>query len=78
MGEAARQVFGIGSDGFIIVQLVSLGVAGWLADLVLGAVNQARIAGMTRTGIIIVAILLVVKVAYKLVEKFYLFTQGTM
>ncbi len=78
MAEAARNVFGFGQPGFVIISLVMLGVGAWLGEMILGAVNKGQVAGMVRTGTTIVAILAVIDVAWKLLKKFFDFTVGTM
>lgn len=78
MAEAARNVFGIGQPGFVIIVLVMLGVGSWLGELILGALNKGQVAGMVRTATTIVAILAVVGVAWQLLKKFFDFTTGTM
>jgi len=78
MAEAAREVFGPGKPGFVIIILVMLGVGSWLGELILGAVNKGQVAGMLRTATTIVAILAVVAVAWQLLKKFFDFTTGVM
>jgi len=78
MAEAAKQVFGYGQPGFVIITLVMLGVGSWLGELILGAVNKGQVAGMVRTATTIVAILAVVVVAWQLLKKFFDFTTGAM
>ena len=78
MAEAARNVFGFGQPGFVIIVLVMLGVGSWLGEMILGAVNKAQVAGMVRTATTIVAILSVVGVAWQLLKKFFDFTTGSM
>jgi len=78
MGEVAREVFGPGKPGFVIVTLVTLGVGAWLGEMVMGAINKTQIKAMIQTGTTIAAILAVVGVAWTLLVKFYSFTTGTM
>jgi len=78
MGEAAKQVFGIGQPGFVIISLVTLGVGSWLGEMITTAVGKGQISAMIRTGTTIAAILSVVAVAWTLLSKFYNFTQGVM
>lgn len=78
MGEAAKQVFGPGSPGFVIISLVTLGVGSWLAEMITTAIGKGNISAMIRTGTTIAAILSVIAVAWTLLTKFYSFTQGIM
>ena len=74
MGEAARQVFGFGQPGFVIVTLVVLGVGSWLGEMVTNAIGKGQISAMIRTGTQIAAILTVISVAWTLLTKFFDFT----
>jgi len=78
MGEAAREVFGPGKPGFVIVTLVVLGVGSWLAEMITTAIGKGNISAMIRTGTTIAAILAVIGVAWTLLRKFFDFTTGTM
>lgn len=78
MGEAARQVFGPSSPGFVIIVLVTLAVGSWLGEMITSAIGKGQISAMIRTGTLIAAILSVVMVAWKLLTIFYNFTQGKM
>ena len=78
MAEAAREVFGPGKPGFVIVVLVVLAVGSWLGEMITTSVGKGQISAMIRTGTQIAAILAVIAVAWKLLTVFFSFTQGKM
>lgn len=78
MGDAAREIFGIGKPGFVIIVLVVLAIGSWIAELITTAINKAQITAMIRTGTQIASILAVIGVAWKLLTIFFNFTQGKM
>lgn len=78
MGEAAIQVFGPSSPGFVIIALVVLAVGSWLGQMISTAVGNGQITGLIRTGTLIAALLAVITVAWKLLNIFFNFTQGKM
>lgn len=78
MMEAAKQVFGPSQPGFIIVLLVTLAVGSWLGEMITTAIGKGQISSMIRTGTQIASILVVVALAWKLLNIFYNFTQGKM
>ena len=78
MMEAAKQVFGPSQPGFIIVLLVTLAVGSWLAEMITTAIGKGQITTMIKTGTQIASILVVVTLAWKLLNIFYNFTQGKM
>lgn len=78
MMEAAKQVFGPSQPGFIIVLLVTLAVGSWLAEMITTAIGKGQITTMIKTGTQIASILIVVALAWKLLNIFYNFTQGKM
>ncbi len=78
MMEAAKQVFGPSQPGFIIVLLVTLAVGSWLAEMITTAIGKGQITTMIKTGTQIASILVVVALAWKLLNIFYNFTQGKM
>jgi len=78
MLEAAKQVFGPSQPGFVIVLLVWLAVGSWLGEMITNSIGKGQISAMIRTGTQISSILVVVALAWKLLNIFFNFTQGKM
>lgn len=78
MAEIAKEVFGFGKPGFSILILVMLAIASWLGKLISGAVGEGQMSMLIRTVTQISAILVVIKVAWELLTKFFEFTLGKM
>lgn len=78
MGAIAAETFGVGKPGSIIIILVLIVVACWLAEIIATATGYGHYVRTIRTASIIIGALNIVGLLWKLLKIFFDLTQGKM
>ena len=68
LSDLAGSTFGTGGPAAVIVQLMLVGVVGWLLNYIVSAAGQGQIAGMIKVTTVFVCISLVAKTAWGAIQ----------
>ena len=68
LSDLAGSTFGTGGPAAVIVQLMLVGVVGWLLNYITSAAGQGQVAGMIKVTTVFVCIGLVAKTAWGAIQ----------